>query len=802
MSRFIVRKVAVLGAGVMGAQIAAHLVNAKIAVQLFDLPPAEGDPNGIAKRAIEGLRKLNPAPLGHPDLAAHIVPANYGTDLEALRGCDLVIEAIAERMDWKHDLYRRVAPFLAPHAIFASNTSGLSIGALAEGFDADLKKRFCGVHFFNPPRYMHLAELIATPATDPAILDALETFLTTTLGKGVVRAKDTPNFIGNRIGIFGMLATIAEAAKFGLQVDVVDDLTGEKMGRAKSGTFRTADVVGLDTMAHVIRTMQDTLKGDPFEAVYATPPVLAALLSKGALGQKAGAGFYRKQGKEIQRVDAASGGYVTAGGKADETVARILKKKDPAERIRLLRESKNPQAQFVWAILRDSWQYAAINLESIADSARDVDLAMRWGFGMKEGPFEAWQAAGWAQVAGWIQEDIDAGRALAPVPLPKWVFDGPVAERGGPHQADGSWSPARGAFVGRPTLPVYARQVFRAPVHGEGAADPKTAGLTVHEDDSVRLWTLDGRGLEDVLVLSIKTKVHAIGPGVIDGLLKGLDLAERQHEGLVIWSPDEPFSYGADLQAMLPLFMSGGVKAIEPVERALQDAMLRLRYAQVPTVAAVAGMALGGGCELAIHCARRVASLESYIGLVEVGVGLIPGGGGLAYGARRAAEESRAAPDAYLLHFLTRYLMAAATAQVSRSAIEAQSMGYLLEDDRIVFNGHELLYTAVREAKAMRDAGWRAPRKATFRVAGRPGIATLTAQLVNMRDGGFISAHDFHLGRTIAEVMCGGDVEPGSLVDEEWLMTLERRAFMGLLTHPKTQERIMGMMQTGKPVRN
>ncbi|HYF60074.1 MAG TPA: enoyl-CoA hydratase/isomerase family protein, partial [Burkholderiaceae bacterium] len=481
---------------------------------------------------------------------------------------------------------------------------------------------------------------------------------------------------------------------------------------------------------------------------------------------------------------------------------RMLKKKDPAERIRLLRESKNPQARFVWSILRDSWHYAATILADVADSARDVDLAMRWGFGMKEGPFEAWQAAGWNQVAQWIAEDVEAGEALAKVPLPAWVTSGAVAERGGPHQPEGSWSASRGAFVGRSELPVYAKQLFRVTVRGERQDDPKTAGTTVHEDDSVRLWTLDGRGVDDVLVMSIKTKVHAIGPGVIEGLLKGVELAERDHEGLVIWSPDEPFSYGADLQAMLPVFMQGGTKALEPVEKALQDAMLRLRYAQVPTVAAVAGMALGGGCELAIHAARRVVALESYMGLVEVGVGLIPGGGGLAHGARRAAEESRAAPDAYLMDFLKKYFMAAATAQVSRSAIEAQAMGWLQETDRIVFNPHELLYSAVREAKAMRDAGWRPPLKSTFRVMGRAGIATISAQLVNMRDGGFISSHDFHLGRTIAEVMCGGDVEPGSMVDEEWIMALERRAFMGLLTHPKTQERIMGMMQTGKPVRN
>jgi 3-hydroxyacyl-CoA dehydrogenase len=304
--------------------------------------------------------------------------------------------------------------------------------------------------------------------------------------------------------------------------------------------------------------------------------VLKALVDKGALGQKAGAGFYRRAGKTIERIVAATGGYVAAGGTADETVARILKKKDPAERIRLLRESKNPQAQFVWAILRDSWHYAAGSLASIADSARDVDFAMRWGFGMKEGPFESWQAAGWTQVAQWIAEDVEAGRTLARVALPAWVLDGPVAARGGPHQPEGSWSPQANSFVAPRELPVYDRQLFRQSVRGANAPDAHVAGNTVHEDDSVRLWTLDGRGGDDVLVMSIKTKVHAIGPGVIEGMLKGLDLAERQYKGLVVWSPDEPFSYGADVQAMVPAFMQGGPKAIAELVRGLQDAMLQL----------------------------------------------------------------------------------------------------------------------------------------------------------------------------------------------------------------------------------
>ncbi len=555
MKNFVVRKVAVLGAGVMGAQIAAHCVNAKVPVVLFDLPDTTGPvKNGIVLRAIENLKKLNPAPLGNKDDAIHIQPANYEENLELLRGCDVIIEAIAERMDWKHDLYRKVAPFVSDNAIFASNTSGLPIARLAEAMDDALKSRFCGVHFFNPPRYMHLVELIPTPATRPEILDDLETFLTSTLGKGVVRAKDTPNFIANRVGIFGMLATIKEAEKYGLSFEVVDDLTGVRLGRAKSATFRTADVVGLDTMAHVIKTMQDTLPAsiDPFAQHFATPPVLKALVDKGALGQKSGAGFYRKDGKAIKVLDAAKGGYVESSGKADDLVARIMKKKDPAERLKLLRESDHPQAKFLWAIFRDAFHYIAVHLESIADTARDVDFALRWGFGWSTGPFETWQAAGWKQVTEWVKADIDAGEALSEAPLPKWVFDGPVAKANGVHTKEGSWSPSRKQFVARSTLPVYARQIFRAPLLGEGAATGATGGTPAFEDDSVRVWTLESsKGASDgsdVLILSIKTKVHAIGPGVIAGLLRAVDLAESQYRGLVIWSPDDPFSVGADFR--------------------------------------------------------------------------------------------------------------------------------------------------------------------------------------------------------------------------------------------------------------
>ncbi len=799
MSRFQVRKVAVLGAGVMGAQIAAHLVNVKVPVVLFDLPAKEGPKNGIVTKAVEGLKKLKPAPLGVVEDAVLIQQANYEEHMELLKECDLIIEAIAERMDWKLDLYKKIAPFVAPHAIVASNTSGLSITKLSEALPEEIKPRFCGIHFFNPPRYMALVELINTPTTQAQVLDDLEAFVTSNLGKGVVHAKDSPNFIANRVGIAGMLATMKEVENFGLTYDVVDDLTGKKLGRASSGTFRTADVVGLDTMAHVIKTLQDTLsiETDPFYESFATPAVLKTLLEMGNLGQKTKAGFFKKVGRDVLRFDLASKEYVPGGEKADEVYGRMLKK-PAAERLKLLRNAEGKQGQFLWAILRNAFHYAAVHLASIADNARDVDFCMRWGFGMQQGPFELWQEAGWLEVAKMVQEDIDAGKALCKAPLPKWVFEGPVAERGGVHQPEGSFNPTTGKFVAPRSLSVYARQHFPESVLGANAPSATTAGKTLHEDESIRLWTLD----DEVVIASIKTKMHAIGPGVVEGLLTGLDMAEKDYKGLVVWSPDDMFSAGADLQSMLPAFMIGGAAAIDGAELEMQQAMLKLRYSNVPVVSAVRGLALGGGCELAVYSSKRVVAMESYIGLVEVGVGLVPGAGGLTYIARRAAENMALSTSKDLLPFLTEGFTGAAMAKVGTSALESRKLGYLLDSDVIVPHKDELLFVAINEAKALYASGYRAPHKRLFPVAGRSGIATITAQLVNMRDGGFISGHDFHIGKLIAEVVCGGQVDAGTLVSEEYLMTLERKAFTSLLTNAKTQERIMGMMSTGKPVRN
>lgn len=782
-------KVAVLGAGVMGAQIAAHCANAKVPVTLLDLKSQEGDPNQLVKGALKRLTKLKPAPLSHPQNIEAISIGNFDDDLHLLEEADLVIEAIAERLDWKQALYEKIGPHIADHAILATNTSGLSIETLAEAVPGNIRDRFCVVHFFNPPRYMRLVELVPHTQTAPEVLDSLESFLVSTLGKGVIRGKDTPNFVANRIGVFSMLATMHHTQVLGLSFDLADKLTGPTIKRAKSATYRTMDVVGLDTMGHVVGTMEESLPSDPWHSLFKKPEALAQLITNGALGQKTGAGFYKKEGKVIKVFNTDANDYQDSTASISEPLQAILKIRDTKEQFQALRASDDTQAQFLWCLYRDLFHYCAVQLESIADTARDLDLAIRWGFGWAEGPFETWQKAGWQQVAQWIQEDIAANQTLAQAALPGWVLENDFA---GPYQNNQAFSPASQSFKGRSDLAVYKRQFKPEAVLGED----HDKGKTLHECEGVRLWTTG----DDIGILSFKSKLGTMGEEVLEGIRAALKVAENQCRAVVIWQDKGAyFSVGANLKQVADYIQAENWTAVDNYIANFQITTQAVRYASIPVVGAVQGYALGGGCELMMHCDRRVTALETYAGLVEVGVGVIPAGGGCKEMTMKAAALAQGGDP---LPHLQKFFRTLAMGEMGLSAEEVRQKGFLTDSDSIVFHPDELLHVAKSEANALAEANYRPPLSRNIPVVGREGLAALRAELVNYLEGHFISEHDFFIANQLAEILCGGEVDAGTLVDENWLLDLERKVFIALVKVEKTQDRIVHMLKTGKPLRN
>jgi len=782
---FFIRKVAVLGAGVMGAQIAAHCVNAGIETLLFDLPAKEGPVNGLIDKAIANLAKLKPAPLATPQTGALLQARNYEKNLADLTSCDLVIEAIAERLDWKEDLYKKISPHLTKNTILVSNTSGLSINSLSEVLPIQHREQFCGVHFFNPPRYMHLAELIPATTTSPQLLDKLETWLTSHLGKGVVRAKDTPNFIANRIGVFSLLTTLHHTYAMDMGLDEVDALTGPLLGRPKSATFRTMDVVGLDTMQHVVNTMDEQLKDDPWHPLFKLPEWLQGLITEGHLGQKSGQGIYRKNGKVIEVYDIKSKTYRPANAEVSGELKTILKNNEPVTRLESLMKSQNKQAKFLLACFRDLFHYCAYHLEEIADNARDVDLAIRWGFGWMQGPFETWQSAGISQMTKFIQESIQAEKTLSVAKLPGWLFETEAF-----YTEEGAYSPYTKSYQKSSKLPVYDKQYFASKIIKKSAPVTK-----IYENEGVNLWHLK----EDVAVVSFKSKANTMSQAVLDGMDVAIDKAEQEFQGLIVYQKDAiNFSSGADLRGVALLIKENKSQALDTMIADFQKMAMKLKYSAVPTIAALRGRALGGGCELLMHCDAVIAAFESYPGLVEVGVGLIPAGGGCKEMAMRAAKQS----PSDLMTLVQTYFQQIATAQVAGSAADALQMGYLRNTDNYVMHVDEVLYAAMAKVKAMQAANYLPAFQEPFKVAGIEGHAKLQVGLVNWLEGGFISRYDYFLVNELAQVICGGNVNQGTLVNEEWILKLEREVFIKLAQNPLTQARISHLLETGKPLRN
>ena len=791
----VMKQVAILGAGVMGAQIAAHFANAGVPSLLFDLPASEGsDASATARAAIRALSKQKPEPLALGSFQQLITPCNYDDDLNKLNRCDLVIEVIAERADWKIDLYKKITPHLNENTTLASNTSGISIELLAEGVPDSYKDQFLGIHFFNPPRYMPLVEIIAHNDTRSDVLDDVETFLISTLGKGVVRAKDTTNFIANRVGIFSILVTLYHAERLGINFESVDALTGTKLGRPKSATLRTADVVGLDTMRHVIQGVIDNLGDDPWADLFKIPAWLDRLVDKGSLGQKTKIGIYKKEGKEILVLDTDTGNYRKRKVKIPRKVEKILKAFTDPDRLANLRDIKDPNAEFLWAIHRDVLHYCAYFLEDIADNARDIDMAIRWGFGWKQGPFEIWQHSGWDKLSKLIKEDIDSGKTHCDLPLPDWV-----SEIDAIHNEQGSWSAKDHQYKAPSTLPVYDRQ--RWPETVVGAKAPEFSVL--FENDVCKFWITGGENIhDDIGVLSFKTKLHTISDAVLSSINEAIDLAEEQLTGMVIWHPDAPFSAGADLKSFMPIAMKSilpGNNGLDELLQRFQNTCIRMRKSNVPVVAGVQGLALGGGCELMMQTDRVVAALESYIGLVEVGVGLIPAGSGCMEFARRASVASKGED---VFDHIKNAFETIGMGKVATSAYQAKDMGFLRETDIVVMNKNEVLHTAIAQVRALNAANYRPQPEQTIRAGGRAAIANIKAAMVNMHAGGFISDYDMKIGELVADALCGGNVDEGTELTEEWFLRYEREGFRKLLKNPKTHMRVKHMLDTGKPLRN
>ena len=804
-------RIAILGTGTMGAQLAAHFANCGVRTLLFGLTEQE-DPQATASTALKRLAKIKPPPLVLPQQVQFIQTADYKNDLKLLSQCSLVIEAISEDIAAKQQLYALVAPHIAADAILASNTSGLSIQTLCSQLPAKQQEQFCGIHFFNPPRFLPLVELIGQKLIAEKKLHRLEGFLSIVLGKEVVRAQDTPGFIGNRLGMFSMAAVFHWMDKFNLSPDIVDQLTGTLIGRAKSACFRTADLVGLDILSSVMDNLKENLPHDPWQDYFHLPPWLVSLKEQGFLGQKSGKGIYQKTEEGILVFDKDKKDYRPVEKDKSPEIKKLFKThKTFSSALPALASSSDPHARFLWAVQRDTFHYAATHLADLANDVRAVDAAMRSGFSWQEGIFELWQKSGGAKITRLISEDIERGEAVS-LSLPVWMnrdF----------YNTEGAWSPRRKKYIAPSSHPLYSRQLLRPTWLNEG----KPSQDVLYADKELTLIDLK----DGIVALSFKTKLHTLSYELLDSMNKLLDLVEKEYDALIIWHPDPPFCAGANLYQILAGAKLGKIKKdtlisdikqkafetfnpklpklgdlppIQDVIAYLQSIFMRLKHGQVPTIAAVQGLALGGGCELLLHCDRVVAAMESYIGLVEMGVGVIPAGGGCKEMTRRAVEQSGKQP---VFPRLAQFFEQIAFGRVSTSAYEARSMGYLKEGDKIIANPHELLYVARNEARALLEADYHPPpRRKDIPVCGRAGKANFLAHLINMREGSFISKHDYLCASLLADALCGGELDEREEVNDEWLLRLEREGFIKLLQTPLTQDRIEYMLKKGKPLRN
>ncbi len=790
---------AVLGAGTMGAQIAAHLANVGWKVLLLDITPTSLTPeeeakgltlqdrtvrNRIARMGLERVSKLKPAPFYLPELASRIELGNFEDDFPRLKEADWVIEAVVEKPDIKRQLWTRAQAFVRPDAILSTNTSGLSIHEMSEDCSDDVKRRFMGTHFFNPPRYLKLLEIIPRQETDPELVEGMIRFAERVLGKRVVIARDTPGFIANRLGIHAMMVVFPLMQEFGMTIEEVDALTGPLIGHPRSATFRLADIVGLDVMASVAKNLHERLETPEERAIFTLPEIVQKMITNGQLGEKTGAGFYRRlKDGTIEALDLNTGEY-RPRQKARFAHFDAIAKLPLEERLKALVNHDSREGQFLWRLHEETLSYVGQHAPELADDPIAIDHAIKWGFNWELGPFQIWDALGVRETV----ERMEREGKPAPELAKKLLHFG----RNGFYETADTGDTTAFVWLGSGSVAPYRpSEEFLTP-QNMARHCPKVEG---NADASI--YDLG----DGVFCVGIHSKMNVLGPSVMEMFYKGAERAEREGVGLVITGIGEHFSVGFNLQLFLMQIGTGDFDELLMGGKAFQDSLLRLRYAKVPVVPAVFGYTLGGGCEICLHSDKVVASAETYIGLPEVGVGIIPAGGGTSTMLYRAL--SSLPPNADPYPAIRRVMETLGFGKVATSALEGVRYGYLREGyDPIVVNPDRVLWTAKQEVLHLAEVGYTPPEEPKVMAYGNAVLSRLLVELHNLKRGNFITEHDFTVASQIAYVLAGGDLSQPTEMPLSYFYNLEIQVVGFLAQQPKTWERMRHMLETGKPLRN
>ncbi|PIC75585.1 3-hydroxyacyl-CoA dehydrogenase [Sporosarcina sp. P19] len=790
-----IRKAAVLGSGVMGSGIAAHLANIGIPVLLLDIVPpklgADDEEKGLtydnpmfrnkfAATALEKLQKQKPAPLTTKKSLSLLTPGNFEDHLDQLKDVDWIIEVVVENLDIKKSLYEKIENVRKPGTIISSNTSGISIEAMTEGRSEDFQKHFLGTHFFNPPRYLKLLEIIPTETTSPEVVEFMTVFGEDRLGKGVVIAKDTPNFIGNRIGTYGLQVTLHEMLERGYTIGEIDSITGTLIGRPTSATFRTLDVVGLDTYMHVAKNVYDQTTGEE-QKIFELPDGVTKMIDNGWIGAKAKQGFYVKKGRDIMELDMKTFEYVPTQKMKAPSIEMAKQQKGLANKVKTLLYAKDRAGEILWNTLIPTMLYAAQLYGEIADDIVSIDNAMKWGFGWTQGPFEIWDAIGVRKSVDMLKEEGKEIPELVQSLLDRGYETFYKEDNGDTYFFDGSDYQAVQVNEKAINLKQYKKK------HG-----------VIKKNSGASLIDLG----DGIALLEFHSQSNAIGLDIIQMINFAVDEVERNFKGLVIGNQGKNFCVGANLGMILMEAQDDNIFELDFVIRSFQNAMLKIKYSNKPVVAAPFQMTLGGGAEVCLPAAHIQASMETYMGLVEVGVGLIPGGGGnVNLYQKHLKGLPNGVPTDYQ-HIANKVFESIAMAKTSTSAEEARENNFLDFADGISVNPDHLIYDAKQAALSLFEAGYVAPKRAKVPVTGDSGYATLLLAAEGMFSSGFISEHDLKIAKKLAYVLSGGKIPYGTRVDEQYLLDLEREAFLSLVAEPKSQQRMQHMLVKGKPLRN